>query len=285
MNKKNIVSREFAHVDSESTDEWPILEQYMQDIKQFPLLKPDEVRALSSRKSEDYAAFERLVNCNLRLVVKCAQEFRSKHVSLMDKIQEGNIGLIRAVQKYDPDKAQFSTYAILWIKSKIIDLVACHYNWMTFRTQEGRGMNAIRRFMSDFQNEYNRMPTKAETLLRMQHLDRYYNIAMLYDFYIECGLNSYDIDKPTDFDPTITYKDILGYEQILPAIGNKKKIEGNHVVYQGIHEDDIDITKMYFSEELDVPTIAYEKRMNIATVRKSLNRGMEVMQKNIGVTL
>ena len=94
---------------------------YFRNIGGEELLSADEEVELADRiKQGDEAARDRMIRANLRLVVRIAREFEGMGVSLSDLINEGNIGLMRAVEKYDPDKgAKFSTYSAFWIKHAI----------------------------------------------------------------------------------------------------------------------------------------------------------------------
>ncbi|MCL2602309.1 MAG: RNA polymerase sigma factor RpoD/SigA [Treponema sp.] len=98
------------------------LEVYYNQIKDFPILSGAEEAELSQRiQSGDDAARRRLIESNLRLVVKIARPYASDAVLLMDVIQDGNIGLIRAVEKFDHRKGvRFSTYATFWIRHAIV---------------------------------------------------------------------------------------------------------------------------------------------------------------------
>jgi RNA polymerase primary sigma factor len=101
-----------------STD---VLNAYFAQIKDSPLLEFEEELELSRRIMKgDLDARQRLVECNLRLVVKIARQFLSSGVGLLDLVQEGNLGLLHAVSKYDYRKeVRFSTYASWWIKQSI----------------------------------------------------------------------------------------------------------------------------------------------------------------------
>jgi RNA polymerase primary sigma factor len=103
-----------------------ILQTYMNQIKQVPLLTAEEEQALSARiKKGDKAAVRELIEANLRLVVKLARAHLVSGVSMMDMIQEGNIGLMHAAAKFDADKnARFSTYANWWIRQAVSRFVA-----------------------------------------------------------------------------------------------------------------------------------------------------------------
>jgi RNA polymerase sigma-32 factor len=98
------------------------LRSYLRDIKQHELLTSDEEQALAQTLlCGDAAASERLIKSNLRLVVKIALEYQSSSIAIMDLIQEGNLGLMQAVKKFDPSrKIRLSSYAQWWIRAFIL---------------------------------------------------------------------------------------------------------------------------------------------------------------------
>jgi len=97
------------------------LETYLREINETALLSADDERELSNRISNgDLAARDRMVRANLRLVVNIARGYSGKGLPLQDLIEEGNLGLLRAVEGFDPDmNTRFSTYASYWIKQSI----------------------------------------------------------------------------------------------------------------------------------------------------------------------
>ena len=102
------------------------IRQYLAEIGRFPLLTAEQEQFLAWRVVEgDMEAQQRLVEANLRLVVSIAKRYNSHGISLLDLVQEGNLGLIRAAQKFDPSRGfRFSTYATWWIRQAISRAVA-----------------------------------------------------------------------------------------------------------------------------------------------------------------
>ena len=108
------------HDDEES------LRAYFNSIKNIPLLTPEEEKELGRKiQKGDQEALERLVKANLRFVISVARKYRYYGVSLLDLINEGNLGLIQAAKKFDPERGiRFISYAVWWIKQAIIKTLA-----------------------------------------------------------------------------------------------------------------------------------------------------------------
>lgn len=117
------------------------LQRYLSLVKQHPLLSPDEEMDLAVRLSEkgDIQAAERLVLGNLRLVVKIALEYNRYWQDLLDLIQEGNIGLMQAVKKFDPYRGvKLSTYASYWIRAYILKFIMDNFRLVKIGTTQAQ---------------------------------------------------------------------------------------------------------------------------------------------------
>jgi RNA polymerase sigma-32 factor len=102
------------------------LNRYLQEIRQFPMLQPEEEFMLAKRWKEhgDRAAAHRLITSHLRLVAKLAMGYRGYGLPISEVISEGNVGLMQAVKKFEPDKGfRLATYAMWWIKASIQEFV------------------------------------------------------------------------------------------------------------------------------------------------------------------
>jgi RNA polymerase sigma-32 factor len=116
------------------------LSTYLSEISQYPLLTQPEEQALARRfRSGDLVAGHRLVTANLRFVVKVAYEYRSYGLKMSDLIQEANIGLMKAVQKFDPDKGiRLISYAVWWIRAYIQNYVLKNWSLVKLGTTQAQ---------------------------------------------------------------------------------------------------------------------------------------------------
>ena len=137
---------------------------YIYQIKKSPLLTFEEELELSRCiKNGDKAARCRLIEANLRLVVKIAYGYISKDTSLMDLIQEGNIGLIRAVEKYDYEmRVRFSTYAAWWIRLSISRYLAGKQRTIRLPLKKEETFSRIQKAYNILNQLYMRKPTARE---------------------------------------------------------------------------------------------------------------------------
>lgn len=113
------------------------LTRYLQEVARFPMLTAEEERhlALAYRKKGDVEAARKLVTAHLRLVVRIAMEYRNAYYNVLDLIQEGSVGLMQAVKKFDPDKgARFAYYASLWIRSYILKYILDNFRLIKIGT-------------------------------------------------------------------------------------------------------------------------------------------------------
>jgi RNA polymerase sigma-32 factor len=117
------------------------MQAYMQEVRRYPLLTPEEEHALATRLVEhgDSTAARKLIEANLRLVVKIAYEYRRAHKNLLDLVQEGNIGLMQAVRKYDPYRGvKLSSYAAFWIRAYILKFILNNWRLVKIGTTQAQ---------------------------------------------------------------------------------------------------------------------------------------------------
>ncbi|MBN1115178.1 MAG: sigma-70 family RNA polymerase sigma factor, partial [Oligoflexia bacterium] len=116
------------------------LRAYLAEISRYPILTPEQESDMVKRMQQgDIEAARILVTSNLRLVVKIAFEYRSSYQNLMDLIQEGNIGLMKAISMYNPEKgAKLSYYASWWIRSYILKFLIDNFRMVKIGTTQAQ---------------------------------------------------------------------------------------------------------------------------------------------------
>lgn len=144
------------------------MRQYMDDIRQFPLLTPEQERELAARCANgDEDAIRQMVNSNLRLVVSVAREYDRRGVPLMDLIQEGSIGLLAAAKKYDYTReVRFSTYATKGIRRGIIQCLIDHGTMIRVPTHTAERMRKVMAAKIALVQETGSEPTTADIARR-----------------------------------------------------------------------------------------------------------------------
>ena len=143
---------------------------YLKDIGNVPLLSfEDEIELAKRIEQGDILAKEQLSESNLRLVVSIAKRYMGRGMSLLDLIQEGNIGLMRAVDKYDYRRGyKFSTYATWWIRQAITRAIADQSRTIRIPVHMVETINRLRRVTKELQQELNREVTLDEIASRME---------------------------------------------------------------------------------------------------------------------
>ena len=137
---------------------------YLREIGKIPLLKPEEEHELAMKILKgDKKAKNKMVESNMRLVVSIAKRYSGRGLDLLDLIQEGNTGLLRAVEKFDPDKGfKFSTYATWWIRQAITRAIADQARTIRIPVHMVETINKVLRATRKLTNELNREPTTDE---------------------------------------------------------------------------------------------------------------------------
>ncbi|HPY87184.1 MAG TPA: RNA polymerase sigma factor RpoD/SigA [Spirochaetota bacterium] len=140
------------------------LKYYFDQIKIGNLLTPEEEVELSKRiQKGDALALDKMIRCNLRLVVKIAKRYMTPEWQLCDLIQEGNIGLMKAAEKFDyRKKVKFSTYASWWIKQAIIRSISNKRRIIRLPHRKEEKLKKINKTISELTQELNRSPSVEE---------------------------------------------------------------------------------------------------------------------------
>ncbi len=140
------------------------LEKYLQEIGKVDLLTPEEEVELAKRiKQGDQAALEKLTKANLRFVVSVAKQYQNQGLSLSDLINEGNLGLIKAAQRFDETRGfKFISYAVWWIRQSILQALAEQSRIVRLPLNKVGSLNKINKAFSELEQEYEREPSADE---------------------------------------------------------------------------------------------------------------------------
>ncbi len=160
--RKPRASRPVAGV--RSLDDAESLDLYLDEISRIPLLASDEEKALARKAFKgDVAAQERLARHNVRFVVSVAKKFQNRGVPLMDLIGEGNLGLMTAARKFDPDRGvKFISYAVWWIRQAIQASIARQGRSVRVPLNRTADLNRLARTTTLLKERLGRMPTLEE---------------------------------------------------------------------------------------------------------------------------
>ena len=140
------------------------LEKYLQEIGHEELLSTDEEVELAQRiKKGDRKALEKLTKANLRFVVSVAKQYQNQGLSLSDLINEGNLGLIKAAEKFDETRGfKFISYAVWWIRQSILQAIAEQSRIVRVPLNQVGSVSKINRMLSKFEQEFERRPSTDE---------------------------------------------------------------------------------------------------------------------------
>ena len=140
------------------------LEKYLQEIGKVDLVTAEEEVTLAQRiKQGDQAALEKLVKANLRFVVSVAKQYQHNGLSLNDLINEGNVGLVKAAQKFDETKGfKFISYAVWWIRQSIMQALAEQSRLVRLPLNKVGSLSKINRAFSELEQKFEREPTSDE---------------------------------------------------------------------------------------------------------------------------
>jgi RNA polymerase primary sigma factor len=165
--EEEVVAEDTSYIDDIADDS---VRLYLREIGKIPLLTSEEELALAKRVvSGEKKAKDQMAEANMRLVVSIAKRYVGRGLDLLDLIQEGNTGLLRAVEKFDPDRGfKFSTYATWWIRQAITRAIADQARTIRIPVHMVETINKLLRTQRRLTQELNREPTNEEIAAAME---------------------------------------------------------------------------------------------------------------------
>lgn len=154
-----------------SVEEQSALDQYLRDVSRHELITPEREKELGARAQKgDQEAIQELARANLRFVISVAKKYQNRGVSLTDLIQEGNVGLVTAARKFDPEQGvKFISYAVWWIRQAILASLANHGRAVRVPLNRASDLARIFREKERLKQEKGREPS-TEELAEATHL-------------------------------------------------------------------------------------------------------------------
>lgn len=240
MNPAHYIEDEYQQVSSVAIDEevperieegiYDVTQIYFNEIGQKALLTIEQERHLTRRVKEgDFDARQKMIEHNLRLVVNIAKRYVNRGVTLLDLIEEGNLGLIHALEKFDPELGfRFSTYATWWIRQNIERAIMNQSRTIRLPVHVVKELNSILRVMRSMENDGN-MDGNAE------------NVAARLEIPVENvrwalrqNERMISLDAPLDIDPMLSIGESIQDEQNLPPDAMLEQVEMQRIVEQWV---------------------------------------------------
>jgi RNA polymerase primary sigma factor len=222
---------------------------YLREIGKIPLLSSEEELALANRVvAGDKDAKDKMAEANMRLVVSIAKRYVGRGLDLLDLIQEGNTGLLRAVEKFDPDKGfKFSTYATWWIRQAITRAIADQARTIRIPVHMVETINKLLRTQRRLTQELNREPTNEEIAEAMEiDVDKVEHIMK-----IKQDISSLDASVHEDEEDSVLGDFIEDEDTISPEESATNQLLKEHVkdMLNGLTEREQKIIKLRFGLE------------------------------------
>lgn len=185
---------------------------YLRDIRKYtPLSREDEVKAINAARKGDQKALDHLITANLRFVVRVAGEYTGRGLPLSDLIAEGNMGLIRATQTYDPERGyKFITYAVWWIRQAILSALNRQTYPIAFPVNQIDDRDVLNKVSAALSQKYGRVPDIDELASETDFSLRRVHKAL------QASRASISLDRPVYEDGDRQFADIIPDDAPLP---------------------------------------------------------------------
>lgn len=284
IRRPRVVEEEVSDVRDLPSADKSTIKIYLQEIGKTPLLKPsEEVELAAMIKAGDQKAREKMIKANLRLVVKIAHDYNNFGLPLLDLISEGNIGLIKAVERFDPMKGgKLSTYAAWWIKQSIKRALANQSKTIRLPVHLVDKIAKMRRTAAQLEEELGRAPSNEELAYVMEMSVN--KVAHLKSVSVRPS----SLDAPVGEDDNAQLGDLIGDENSvdpLESLQNTTALNDLRELIETLDPREAEIIRLRFGLDQEKPQTLEEvgERFGITRerVRQLQNIALTRMRKSL----
>ena len=258
---------------------------YLRDIRKYtPLSREDEVEAINAARKGNQEALNHLITANLRFVVRVAGEYTGRGLPLSDLIAEGNMGLIRATQTYDPERGyKFITYAVWWIRQAMLSALNRQTYPVAFPVNQIDDRDVLNKVSAALSQEYGRVPTADELASETDFSTRRVHKAL------QTSLASVSLDRPVYEDGDRQFADIVPDDAPLPDedVHASRLRDLLHKGLADLPEREAEIINRYFGLDVDNAESLEQvgKRFHISRerVRQLKDRALGLLREHMDI--
>ena len=258
-------------------------EKYLQDIAKERLITPEEEVELSRRiKSGDQEALNQLVKANLRFVVSVAKQYQNQGLSLQDLINEGNVGLIKAAQRFDETRGfKFISYAVWWIRQSILQAVAEQARTIRLPMNQVGAVSKLKKTAAMLEQEYQRRPSTEEIAKELDLPEAKVRSLL--------GMNLHQIstDAPLDDDDEGNFLDVYVDQDSTTTDQAVEKESDNNAIHKALQlltDKEREVLSMYYgigtAREYSLDEIAMALGISRERTRQIRDRALKRLKGN-----
>ena len=254
------------------------LEKYLQDIAKESMVTPEEEVELAQRiKLGDKQALDRLVRANLRFVVSVAKQYQNQGLTLQDLINEGNVGLIKAAQRFDETRGfKFISYAVWWIRQSILQAVAEQARTIRLPLNQVGAVSKLKKTAAMLEQEYQRKPSVSELAKELDMPEAKVRNLM------EMNMHQISTDAPLDDDEDGSFLDVYvdqGSTATDEAVENESDNTAIQRALKALTEKEREVLCMYYgigtAREYSLDEIALHMGISRERTRQIRDRALK----------
>ncbi|TVR78933.1 MAG: RNA polymerase sigma factor RpoD/SigA [Chitinophagaceae bacterium] len=260
------------------------IEKYLQEIAKVDLITPEEEVELAKRiKQGDQIALERLVSANLRFVVSVAKQYQNRNLSLNDLINEGNLGLVKAAQRFDETKGfKFISYAVWWIRQSIMQALAEQSRMVRLPLNKIGALSKVHKAFAELEQKFEREPS-AEEIAKMLDI----TVEEVNNLMSSSG-NHVSVDAPFQEDESSSLLDVLsdkegGSTDEKVSYGDSLRVETERTL-SVLSDKQKEVIKLYFgigvAHPMSLEDIGARMGLTRERVRQIKDKAIEKLRRS-----